>query len=294
MLFVLLAFSLSIKPRKPRISTRFSGSKSKTDNLCDLCNQCVQYVKDLVASASLEEEIKEFLDGYCDTLAWPTRDICKSLISSYLPSIIQMIEDDIDSLQICLKIGFCNETSKATKKAVRIQDLKQEEPLCALCQQLVDIVDFLLKNETIEEEIEEIALSYCDDLGWPTKDICISTIKAYLPSFIQYCDDNIDPLKICQTFGFCNSTTQIKPRRYTIRKSIEGCQTCQKWFKWAEDKLDEVTVEGLWKLISEECPKVPYLKYFCQVINEENIETFTSLILSALPPEQCCQWIKIC
>lgn len=292
MLFVFLTFGFSV-PIK-RISTRFSTKQSNDGSLCDLCHQFVTYVKDFIQSASLEEEIKEFLDGYCDTLSWPTRDICKNLVSSYLPTIIQMAEDEIDTLQICQKIGLCNETSKFTKKVAHIKPKNDDTASCALCQQLVHVVNFLLANETLEEEIEEMALSYCDSYGWPTKDICRNTIQTYLPSFITYCKDNIDPFKICERVGFCDSVTTLSPRRYYYRKSDQGCQTCQNWFKWAEDKLDEVTVEGLWKLISEECPRVPYLNYFCQIINEQNIETFVSLILSAIPPEQCCQWIKVC
>lgn len=285
MFIVLFAFCLSANPRNPSITTRFSEKQSKGETLCDLCHQLVSYVKDLVSSAALEEEIRDFLYGYCDTLEWPTKDICRSSVLTYLPSIIQMIEDNIDSLHICQKIGFCNETDNSNQKVKKVIQKVKNDPYCILCEKLVEVVDFLLSNETIEEEIEQFALEYCENYGFPTKEICQTAVKTYLPSFIKYVDDGIKPFEVCQNVGFCNSTS----------KSLSnGCQTCQKWFKWAEEKLDEVTVTGLWKLISEECQNVPYLKYFCSNINEQNVETFVSLILSQLPPEQCCKWLEVC
>ncbi|KAK8833830.1 hypothetical protein M9Y10_040131, partial [Tritrichomonas musculus] len=117
-----------------------------------------------------------------------------------------------------------------------------------------------------------------------------TVIDSYLPTILEWLEKDLEALDICTKIGLCTSQNL----RVSKHKSNSSCDVCKSWFQWAEDNLQNVTVDALWKLVSEECPKVPYLKYFCQTINEQNIEAFVSLILSNLPPEQCCSWIKLC
>ena len=268
----------------------------KNSELCDMCTDLIQYVETLLQNETIEEEIDELAQNYCSSLSWPTRDICKSMIKTYLPSFLEWIGKDVDSLNICARIGVCDATK--FKKTARKHKINYPTAIktvsnadkCATCLELLDRVKIYLDNATVEEEIEENLKGYCSTLSWPMKDLCNSLVTQYIPTLITYVEQDLNSTQICSLVGYCTNTARAR----RAKKSVETCQTCQKWFKWAEDKLDEVTVEGLWKLISEECPKVPYLSYFCQIINEQNIEKFASLILSALPPEQCCEWIKLC
>ena len=111
-------------------------------------------------------------------------------------------------------------------------------------------------------------------------------VETYLPTVIDWIEQDIEALNICTSLGLCSTTIRSK---FSGRKATTGCEVCKVWFQWAENKLENVTVEALWKLVSEECPKVPYLQYFCQTINEH----FVSLILSNLQPKQCCSWVSL-
>lgn len=220
MFFVLLSLRTAALPHKLTIPTRFSRNiilKKNFDNGigCDMCQEVIKYIERILIDPTVESDITILVEELCTTFPSPYDSLCKNVVETSLPTILQWVEEGLDYIDICTKIGLCSIT-----KTNRITKVRR---------------------------------------------------KTF-------------PLVLKQT------SVQLKKKL----ASEQDCQACQKWFKWADDKLEEVTVGSLWKLISEECPNVPYLKHFCQIINEQNIETFASLILSALPPDHCCEWISFC
>ena len=160
-----------------------------------------------------------------------------------------------------------------------------------MCTKVVQYIEQLLKDQTVESEIAILVEQLCVSFPSPYDSLCKTVVETYLPTVIEWLEQGFESLDICTSIGLCSES---KTKRVTGRKTGAGCQICQAWFKWAENELENVTVEELWKLVSQECPNVPYLKYFCQTITEQNIQTFVSLILSNLPAEQCCTWVGLC
>ena len=77
---------------------------------------------------------------------------------------------------------------------------------------------------------------------------------------------------------------KVVPRKTTLASRAAqngiGCDVCKQFTQWAEKELTDLTVTGLWKLISVECPKVPYISKFCALITEEDIQTILNLIIA--------------
>jgi cathepsin B len=80
------------------------------DTKCSLCNLVVGEVENLLASKIVEEKIETILDDLCDHLAGSMSGICENLVNTYLPAIIQFVEDKYPASDICSKIGFCPAT----------------------------------------------------------------------------------------------------------------------------------------------------------------------------------------
>ncbi|OHS97638.1 hypothetical protein TRFO_09344 [Tritrichomonas foetus] len=153
-----------------------------------------------------------------------------------------------------------------------------------------------MKDATVESEIIKLVEQLCETFPAPYSSLCDSLVEQYVPLIMQWIEEGLESLDVCSKIGLCSTQgkkTVRLPKKY-VPNTPEGCETCKRWFGWALEKLEEITYEALWMLIFEECPKVPYLKYFCEVINEENLDTFYSLLKSSLPPEQCCEWVKAC
>ena len=293
MFLALLALGIAVQPRKPAVQTRFSKKiilpkDYKNSFGCDMCTKVVQYIEQLLKDQTVESEIATLVERLCTTFGSPYDSLCKTVIDSYLPTILEWLEKDLEALDICTKIGLCSTTSSLRK--ISLPKNYQNGIGCDMCTKVVQYIEQLLKDQTVESEIATLVERLCTTFGSPYDSLCKTVIDSYLPTILEWLEKDLEALDICTKIGLCTSQNL----RVSKHKSNSSCDVCKSWFQWAEDNLQNVTVDALWKLVSEECPKVPYLKYFCQTINEQNIEAFVSLILSNLPPEQCCSWIKLC
>ena len=182
---------------------------------------------------------------------------------------------------------------------------------CDMFKKLVDYIEVLLEDEIVDSQIISLAKNLCETFSSPYSSLCKSIVDQYVPLIISYIEQGIQSADICTSIGLCDEVTgkvvasknvfprvqrnkqYSRPRNY-VRGDAETCETCKRWYKWATDHLLDMTQEALWMLVNVECPKVPYLKYFCQIINEDNIKTFIDLIKAAAPPEVACGWTDLC
>ncbi|KAK8834034.1 hypothetical protein M9Y10_021254 [Tritrichomonas musculus] len=286
---------------------------------CDMCKKVIQYIEQLLKDEKVEEEIAQLVSSLCTNFPSPYDSLCKGIVELYIPQIIEYIEKDMEVLDICSTIGLCSpsQNKKVVKKRVVYGKMALPSPRiydnsigCDMCKKVIQYIEQLLKDEKVEEEIAQLVSSLCTNFPSPYDSLCKGIVELYVPQIIEYIEKDMEVLDICSTIGLCSEeivskikkqrarTTTVNHRQQKkhtyISNSEETCETCKKWFKWATDKLSDITIEGLWKLIHEECPKVPYLKYFCEIINEQNIKTFVDLIVAQAPPEKACGWTHLC
>ena len=163
-----------------------------------------------------------------------------------------------------------------------------------------------MTEEKTEEEIIALVEKLCDKIPAPYGSICDSLAEAYIPQIMAWLKEELEVLDICQKIGLCSATAKARAHR-SIKKARNtkslalraqenglGCDVCKDFIQWVEKELKTYTVPALWKLVSVDCAKVPYLCKFCAIITESDIETILNLILNKLPPAQVCSWIKIC
>lgn len=303
-----------------RIPTRLVLPKNYQNGIgCDMCKKVVQYIEQLLNDQKTEEEIALLVEQLCTFFPSPYDSLCDSLCEQYVPTIMQFIEKGMEAIDICDSLGLCdNKVKKVNKKRVIRGKMALPSPRiydnsigCDMCKKVVQYIEQLLKDEKIEEEIAQLVDQLCVNFASPYDSICKGIVDLYVPQIIGYIEQGMETLDICNSIGLCDDNivqklksqkakivaarkrNQHKERTY-MANSEEACETCKKWVKWTTDKLTDVTVEGLWKLINEECPKVPYLKYFCEIINEQNIQKFVDLIVAQVPPEVACGWTHLC
>ena len=258
--------------------------------VCDMCQQLVKYIEELVASQMVEEEIETLVLKLCDKFNAPYNTLCATLVKQYVPTICQWIDQGIETLEICKKIKLCKKTEQVARLAIPAG--AEDSFVCDMCQQLVKYIEELVASQMVEEEIETLVLKLCDKFNAPYNTLCATLVKQYVPTICQWIDQGIETLEICKKIKLCKKTN-VAARLVTDKKAI-SCDVCVSFFKWAEGELEKYSIEGLWYLVNTKCPNVPYLKYFCQIINEQNIQTFVDLLISHIAPVKACTWIKIC
>ena len=145
---LLLALTASV-PR-PVVKPVFTFTVSKDNTACDLCTQIVTAVEEAMKSTTVEQEVAVLVAKACEVLPAPYSSLCSSIVQTYVPQIMQWIEQGMEKIDICTKIGLCQSIS--TKKP-RIPKAVDEKWTCAMCEVIVKEAAELLNSTQIPEEI---------------------------------------------------------------------------------------------------------------------------------------------
>merc|ERR1712045_949610 len=86
------------------------------DLLCDICIDVITDLDQWLTSDSTEDQIVEWIEQVCDFLsAIVPEAICKSLIESQIPAIIDgLVNDNLNPQELCNSIGACSEATPTT------------------------------------------------------------------------------------------------------------------------------------------------------------------------------------
>jgi saposin len=83
--------------------------KVSDDIPCELCEQLMHHMRDLLVANTTESEFKEVLDGLCkQTKTFATE--CLSLVDQYYDIIYQTLVNELDAKAACTMIGVCKKT----------------------------------------------------------------------------------------------------------------------------------------------------------------------------------------
>lgn len=76
---------------------------------CDLCEQLVKHLRDLLVANTTEDEFQRVLQGLCkQTKSFSNQ--CLSIVNEYYPVIYQFLVNELNSTKICEMIGICPST----------------------------------------------------------------------------------------------------------------------------------------------------------------------------------------
>ena len=298
MMLLLVALSSSIAIPRPVVEMK---KDVKGPSACDICTWLVQYVETLMVSTSVEEEIIKWCELACSKLG-DYEKICDQLVSGYVPLIMKYLEQGLEELDVCTKIGFCSAAAKGARIPVMPRKL-QDSIACTICQQLVNYVEQLLVEGFLEEEVMQLADQMCQELPAPLSTMCSTLVQQYIGDIIDYIEEEIESLDICIRLGLCEASSprfnkkavQRKlPARMAIRISKKdasvSCDMCQSMVKYIEQLLvDKKTEEEIIALVQVACQQLPSpISSICV----STVSQFVPVIMSWL--EQEIEVLDIC
>merc|ERR1712037_1072523 len=90
------------------------------DLLCDICIDVITDLDQWLTSDSTEDQIVEWIEQVCDLLsALVPEAICKSLIESQIPAIIDgLVNDNLNPQELCSSIGACSDAPTDTTTTI--------------------------------------------------------------------------------------------------------------------------------------------------------------------------------
>lgn len=86
-------------------------SDEKDDLPCELCEQLVTHLRDLLISNTTENEFKTVLEGICKQTKQFSQE-CTSLVDQYYGEVYGFLVNELNSTAVCQMIGICKSSNR--------------------------------------------------------------------------------------------------------------------------------------------------------------------------------------
>lgn len=199
--------------------------KAKVDaTLCDISQEIVHYIAQLVFEGFVKEDIEALVAELCQALPAPLSAVCTGWIDGHIGEIIADIDGGVGPLAICGKMRMCSARDTPIGNALKprrpLVRRPQGDALCGLCQQAIPSIEKeigsierAIGNDAIEANLHDLVSHLFSSLPYPLGAVCISTFDARIDDVIMWIGQQSDALHVCQKLGLCTS-----PRSITMRK----------------------------------------------------------------------------
>uniref|UniRef100_A0A1B6E2D6 Pulmonary surfactant-associated protein B n=1 Tax=Clastoptera arizonana TaxID=38151 RepID=A0A1B6E2D6_9HEMI len=241
----------------------FSKATKNDDLPCELCEQLVQHLADILVSNTTEEEFQQVLLGICGQTK-SFKNECVNIVKEYYPIIYEFLTKELDGKVICRQIGICNKTSLINGKF--------DVPLYPLIPVNMESQIELLNDGNINQKPKLHHVSLVKDeisihSGSPALNVEIMQLPA----------ERLTPLSM-------------------LPKNKEECEFCEYFLHYLQVEItDPMTEKQLKQLIERGCDKLPNsVSSQCKDFIETYGQAFVALLAQKIDPSQVCPSIGVC
>lgn len=245
----------------------FVKNKQAGDDIpCELCEQLIKHLRDILVANTTELEFKTVLEGLCkQTKAF--QDECVTLVDQYYPIIYESLIDHLDANGACFMIGVCPKGNNPSHVAPALPMLPpnqktpkrklgvNEKPInlmplpidhlmgaksnlelvdggewCTVCQLFLHYLQEELSDAKNEDEIKELVGRSCDRFPSSIRGNCHNFINLYGDAVIAMLVQEVDPREVCPQLKMCPNNVDdveiIAPGIMDVKINEEAKPTC--------------------------------------------------------------------
>ncbi|XP_053307225.1 prosaposin [Spea bombifrons] len=284
----------------------------------DVCKDCLQLINDVQDSirsnSSFSKQLVDQVLKDCDQLGGGLSDMCKTYVKQYSDIAIQVLLQ-MKPEQLCALVGFCDQKSaplqtltpaKEIIPAAKLQpaiQIKQEasfetNPICELCQIMVQELESLLEDERTEESIEKALEKVCNIIPHKYTQKCKDFVETYSKAIISLLEQEVNPKMICSILGVCSAREHAKIVKLNPEKVKSGgsCQVCKMIVKYIDELLEKNATElKIQDALKKVCNFLPdSVQDECRALVAEYEPMFVQILLQALEPSFVCMKMNLC
>lgn len=292
--------------------------RQKSPETCSACKRAVDNAKDMIASHYRDIDVMNTMNKELCEKMGDLKYLCKSTMDAYSQSIIAIMGQKIESVQVCEMFGTCGiETIKKIEevKPTEVTKVQKDDNNCVVCRFAMKLLDqFIAKNST-EIEIREGLDKVCR-LTMPNKykEQCVQLVDTYTDTVIYLLTKQVPSDYICEIIGVCKETTANKfvtaflkqnskdfighlPTGNEIAQKKPDCGLCEFTILYLTKYIKSNSTED--ELITEShllCNKLPgkVLKVRCNIFVDIYGKQIIEMITEDLDPKTTCQQIGAC
>jgi len=250
---------------------------------CSVCELVVQYVEAYLANNQTEQQIEQELDQLCALLG-PLSQTCTQFVGTYLPQLIQWIENGENPQQFCTQVGLC---AFHQKRAV-------QQAGCSVCELIVTYVESYIANNQTEQQIIANLDQLCAMLG-PLASQCEAIVQQYVPQMIQWIINGENPQTFCTQVGLCSALPSYQPKLEKRVSLQAGCSICTLVVTYVETYIaNNQTEQQIIANLDELCSMLGPLASQCDAFVAAYVPQVIQWIINGENPQQFCTQVGLC
>ncbi|XP_060712718.1 pulmonary surfactant-associated protein B-like [Hemiscyllium ocellatum] len=235
--------------------TSWSQAKVK-DDICELCKKFVRVVAEMVKDKTVQDAVENALHEGCNLI--PVKqfaDECNDVVNTYLPIIIQLLEEELEPDSLCAALGLCkslkegslsNRTAKIKTgvdsfspksnevwKRIRVP-LPKDKYTCDSCVIVLKKLQRLLPEERTEVAIATLPRQVCSRLTGKYLAKCRDFMERFGDTAIDLLFREVQPGAVCETLHVCSTVDSKEPSLPIV--PCDMCEAVARQFKVAQNK----------------------------------------------------------
>lgn len=241
--------------------TPYGGIESDPNIPCQLCEQMILHLRELLIANTSAIEFKNIMIGFCQQFGSFSSE-CVNIADQYSDNIYEFLQDKLNANKACVLIEICpskfterplqvpstplvpSETHPLPNKPRVIEVLDDESSLtlykngtaCTTCEYFIHFVQEALRKQSTEDDIVELMKNTCMDLPKKVQSECVALVDLYGDAMMSLIDQ--DARYICPKLKLCPPNTTLEYLEKTAVDDKPTCPFCKfQWKGWVFVKL---------------------------------------------------------
>ncbi|XP_033111182.1 uncharacterized protein LOC117112217 [Anneissia japonica] len=249
----------------------------------DMCTDCKNFfgdVQNLLQNTTVQQMIVSDIKMICADLG-PYADQCNTLVDQYGTLVLGLLASQLDPTSVCGTVGFCSS-----------KYFKSSSNMCSDCDAFFGDVQGLLKNTTVQEEIENMLVSVCQQLGIELSECSLITVVG--PEVFDFLASELDPKTVCTAIKFCQSS--LLQRYNSVKMNAnDQCADCKAFFGDVEAILKNQTLQN--EIVQDVLAVCNYLGQYqeeCKIAIQGFLPSVLTQLAGYMDPNTACPAIGFC
>jgi len=200
---------------KPVVETAVAAKVEAPAASCIMCEYAMDQLDKQILTNKTEEQLKRMVDFLCAQLPSTVGDMCIDFIEEHGDQIFDMLVVKMNPKEICTELGLCKPKANAVPQLTAVEEkpiVQHEVQIgatwgpCETCKAVVEYLDKLLEDDTIEESLDQIIEKACVIVPTNSQEECRTIVDTYGPYLMNEMAEVMDKTKVCQTIHLCKAT----------------------------------------------------------------------------------------
>ncbi|CAE1169454.1 PSAP [Acanthosepion pharaonis] len=301
-------------------SIKFSRSNPFQESTeCELCKVLMSKLHSLIEDKNVQKAVVDFLDNEICVKLDNMKSACLTLVQEYGPLIMKAIQSLLEPNNSCNMLGMCSNSSES--KTVAKSSITNTVPLslltpvaafstyqrvglvlpsktdkktseseqCKLCEMVMEELEKILKDTTIQEDIKKALDKVCSILPSSMSDQCTQFVNQYTDGIIDLILSQIKPKMVCTALDLCQSVSV---------PDLTSCSYCSEILGIASGHLaanPNLTKNDFEEMLLNLCYKyAEQYKDVCEPGVKQFGDTVYKALKNGIAPREVCGMISFC